>query len=96
MENGGWQETVGNIWNAILQWFQDVTGWLDPLLKPTTDQWWISGFDYFNTFPVLLQILFVGLAGILLIMGLISLIKKSLKLVVVIGIIVVVFMVLNG
>ncbi|HLT00009.1 MAG TPA: hypothetical protein VK005_00810 [Acholeplasma sp.] len=96
MENGGWQEVLLEIWNTIVSWFQDVTGWLDPLLKPTTDQWWQGGFDYFNTFPVAFQLVFVGFIAVLLLMGLISLIKKSLKLVIVVGIIVVIFMVLNG
>jgi len=91
-----WQATLQNIWESILKWFEDVTGWLDPLLKPTTNTWWEGAFEYFNTFPVILQLLFVGLGIVLLIMGLIALIKKSLKLVIVLGIIVVIFMVLNG
>ncbi|CDR30828.1 Uncharacterised protein [Acholeplasma oculi] len=96
MEEKNWQEVLLEIWQTIVSWFEVATGWLDPLLKPTTDQWWVSGFDYFNTFPVLLQILFVGILGLLILMGLFSLIKKSLKIVVVVGIIVLVFMVLNG
>lgn len=91
-----WQEVLLNIWETIVSWFESATGWLDPLLKPTTDGWWQGAFDYFNSFPVLLQIVFVGFLGLLLTMGLLSLIKKSLKIVVVIGIIVLIFMVLNG
>jgi|SRR5690554_2368326 len=95
-ENNNWQDILVNIWETIVSWFESATGWLDPLLKPTTDGWWQSAFDYFNSFPVLLQILFVGFVGLLLFMGLMSLIKKSLKIVVVIGVIVLIFMVLNG
>ena len=91
-----WQEVLLSIWETIVSWFESATGWLDPLLKPTTDGWWQTAFDYFNSFPVLLQILFVGFGGFLLVMGLLTLIKKSLKIVVVIGIIVIIFMVLNG
>lgn len=91
-----WQEVLMNIWETIISWFATATGWLDPLLKPTTDGWWQSAYDYFNSFPVLLQLLFVGVVGLLLVMGLLSLIKKSLKIVIVIGVIVLIFMVLNG
>lgn len=93
MEN--WKEVLASIWSTIVSWFQSATGWLDPLLKPTTDNWWQSGFDLFNTFPVLLQILLVGFLMVLIVMGLISLIKKSLKIVIVVGIIVVIFLVLK-
>ena len=95
MEGQSWQDILAGIWNTIISWFASATGWLDPLLKPTTDQWWLGGFDYFNTFPVLFQLLLVLFIGVLLIMGLLSLIKKSLKLVIFIGIIVLIFMVLN-
>ncbi len=91
-----WQEVLITIWETIVSWFESATGWLDPILKPTTDGWWQAGYDYFNTFPVLLQIAFVGFIGLLLVMGLLSLIKKSLKIVVIIGIIVFIFMALNG
>ncbi len=91
-----WQEILAQIWETIVSWFAAATGWLDPILKPTTNTWWQGAFDYFDTFPVILQLVFVGLVGFLLVLGLISLIKKSLKIVIVIGIIVVIFMVLNG
>ncbi len=91
-----WQEVLLKTWETIVSWFESATGWLDPLLKPTTDGWWQAGFNYFDSFPVMLQLIFVGFLGLLLIMGVFSLIKKSLKLVVVIGVIVLIFMVLNG
>lgn len=93
--DGNFTEILASIWNTIVSWFEAATGWLDPLLKQHTDQWWVTAFDYFNTFPVLLQLAIVGLGGFLLVLGLLSLLKKSLKVVIVIGIIVVIFMILN-
>lgn len=90
-----WQEVLLNIWNTIVKWFEVATGWLDPILKPTTDLWWQQAFDYFNSFTVILQIAFVGLLGFLLVLGLISLIKKSIKLVFIVGLIVLAFLIFN-
>lgn len=96
MEENNWQETLQQIWHTIVSWFESATGWLDPLIGDTVHGWWQGVYDYFLTFPVLLEILLVGLLGLLIVMGIFSLIKKSFKLVVIVGIIVLVFMVLNG
>lgn len=94
MEN--WKEILANIWATIVSWFQSFTGFLDPMIKPTTDHWWQSAFDLFNTFPALLQLLIVAFIILLLVMGLFALIKKSIKLVVVVGVIVLIFLVLRN
>ncbi|VEU82367.1 Uncharacterised protein [Acholeplasma hippikon] len=93
MENA--KEILASIWSTIVSWFQTATGWLDPIIKPTTDNWWQSAYDLFMGFPALLQVLLVGFLILLVVMGLISLIKKSMKLVVVVGLIVVIFLVLQ-
>lgn len=84
------------IWTTIVSWFQEFTGWLDPLLKPTTNTWWQGIYDLFLGFPVLLQIVLVGFGMLLIVMGLLSLIKKSMKLVITVGVIVLIFFVLNN
>ncbi|WP_035357895.1 hypothetical protein [Acholeplasma equifetale] len=89
-------DVLKSIWETILSWFENSTGWLDNIIKPITDPWWQGAFDYFNSFPGLLQLVIVGFGILLLVLGLFSLIKKSLKLVITILIVVLIIMILNG
>lgn len=88
-------EILLNIWNTIVNWFEIMTGWLDPLLKPHTDVLWQNSFNYFNSFTVILQFAFIALLLYILINGIITVLKKSFKLVIILGIIAFVFMVFN-